>query len=104
MVNQRDDLPLHKRLGAASPEFSEILIDIVLHNVKLFIYICDFEKEIKSLLLNCSRRLTVDLNSYTGLGREMHCHISPTKNFFTSRHWSSSFEKVNVTYYITSIS
>ena len=36
----------------------------------MFIYfICetgDFEKEIKSLLLNCNRRLTVDLNSYTG--------------------------------------
>ena len=58
----------------------EILIYLVLYNVNLLIYfICeteDFEKEIKSLLLNCSHRLTVDLNSYTGLGVEMFCLTS----------------------------
>ena len=71
-VNQLVDGELHER--DASTDFGEILIYLELYNVKLFIYICetgDFEKESKSLLLNCSRRLTVDLNSYTGLSVEI---------------------------------
>ena len=77
-VNQRDEGKLHERCSA-STEFGEILIYLVLYNWQLFIYfICetgDSKKEIKSLLLNCSRHLTVNFNSYTGLGREMYCHI-----------------------------
>ena len=62
----------------------ELLIYPVLYNVKLFIYICetgDFEKEIKSGKSYSS--LTVDLKSYTGLGVEMYCLISPTKDCAT---------------------